>query len=132
MLNKNTLLQFWRFGVAGAIGFAVDVALLYLCLAAGTGFYPGRLVSFLGATLVTWQINRHFAFRGHETVSLWRQWWQYLFVVLGGGVVNYLVSALMIQFLPPHSWLPLLSVAAGSIAGMLVNFINTRVFVFRR
>lgn len=131
MIEQRTLAQFWRFGFAGGIGFLTDVALLYLCLAAGTGFYPGRLLSFLGATLVTWQINRRFAFRGHETSSLWRQWWQYLFVVLGGGVVNYLVSALLVFFLPASTWLPLLSVAAGSIAGMAVNFLNTRKFVFR-
>jgi hypothetical protein len=35
------------FGIAGAIGFAVDSGLLYAMLAIGAGYLGGRAVSFL-------------------------------------------------------------------------------------
>ena len=51
---------------------------------------------------------------------------------LGGFSVNYAVYALMLWMLPlVHRW-PVLGVAAGSVAGLVVNFVLARRFVFRR
>lgn len=132
MLNKRTLHQFLRFGIAGGIGFLVDVAVLYLVMAAGANFYLGRVVSFLCAVWATWQINRNFAFKPSATMSLWQEWWRYLFAMLGGGVVNYLFSAMTVHTLPPGPLVPMLGVAVGSIAGMMVNFVSSKVFVFKQ
>jgi putative flippase GtrA len=92
-MTKSTLSQFLRFGISGGIGFVVDVAVLYLALAAGANFYWGRGISFLCAVLATWQINRNFAFKPSGSMSLWQEWWRYLLAMLGGGVINYLCSA---------------------------------------
>jgi putative flippase GtrA len=51
--------------------------------------------------------------------------------MLGGGVINYLCSALTVVLLPPGALVPMLGVAIGSIAGMSVNFISSKLFVFR-
>jgi putative flippase GtrA len=131
MLNKQTLHQFWRFGIAGGIGFLIDVAVLYLVMAAGANFYLGRVVSFLCAVWGTWQINRNFAFKRSTSVSLWQEWWRYLFAMLGGGAVNYLFSAMTVHMLPPGALVPLVAVAIGSIAGMTVNVVSSKLFVFR-
>jgi putative flippase GtrA len=120
-----------RFAVAGVAGLVVDVAVLYLALAAGLGFYAGRVVSFLSAVWVTWRINRRYTFRAAAGGSVWREWWAYLGMMLGGGAVNYIAySAVMLLagHLPVAlaPLLPLAGVAIGSVAGMAVNFIGAR------
>lgn len=130
-MTKSTASQFLRFGIAGAIGFGVDVAVLYLAMAAGADFYLGRGISFLCAVFATWQVNRNFAFRSSGSISLWKEWWRYLLAMLGGGVVNYACSAVAVVLIPPGPLAPMLAVAVGSIAGMSVNFISSKLFVFR-
>lgn len=124
--------QFWRFGVAGGIGFVADVLVLYIAVALGSGVYLGRVASFFFATFATWQVNRNFAFAASTSVSAWVEWWRYVLAVLGGGLVNYLVFSLVVATLPPGSFVPLISVAAGSIGGMVVNFVSTKLLVFRQ
>lgn len=132
MLTSHTLRQFWRFGIAGGVGFVVDVLVLYIALAVGCGAYLGRVISFFCATFATWQINRNFAFKDAVALSAWAEWWRYVVAVLGGGLVNYLFYTLSMAMLPPGPLLPLISVALGSIGGMVVNFISTKMLVFRQ
>ncbi|WP_194712473.1 GtrA family protein [Noviherbaspirillum soli] len=132
MLNRRTLRQFWRFGIAGGIGFVVDVLVLYIAVALGSGVYLGRVMSFFCATFATWQVNRNFAFATATTMSAWAEWWRYVLAVLGGGLVNYLLFSLAVATLRPSPLLPMISVAIGSIGGMVVNFISTKVLVFRQ
>ena len=51
--------------------------------------------------------------------------------MLGGGVINYLCSAIAVALLPPGPLAPMVGVAIGSIAGMSVNFISSKLLVFR-
>ncbi len=124
--------QFWRFAIAGAIGFLVDAGVLYLALWLGSGYYLGRVISFLCAAFTTWQINRRHAFKAEAGEKLLHEWLRYLLAMLGGGLLNYGVYALLVFSLPPAPWLPLLAVAAGSIAGLAVNFLSAKFWVFRR
>ena len=125
-----------RFAFAGVAGLAVDVAVLYLALALGLGFYAGRVVSFLCAVLATWQINRRYTFAGAGVdagvVSLWREWWLYLAAMMGGGLVNYAAYSAAIAFGPRAALWPMVAVAIGSLAGMAVNFASAKFFVFKR
>jgi putative flippase GtrA len=130
-MTKSTFAQLLRFGISGGIGFVVDVAVLYLALAAGANFYWGRGISFLCAVFATWQINRNFAFKPSGSMSLWQEWWRYLLAMLGGGIINYLASAVAVALLPPGPMTPMIGVAIGSIAGMSINFISSKLFVFR-
>jgi putative flippase GtrA len=129
-----------RFGLAGVAGFAADAAALYLALALGAGPLGGRVVSFLAAVFVTWQINRRITFSSvPATGSLWRQWWRYLGTMLLGGAVNVgvyclimlLAPAALASMPPAHSALPLLALACGSLAGMAFNFVGAKLFVFK-
>ena len=130
-MTRSTSSQFLRFGIAGGIGFVVDIAVLYLAMAAGTNFYLGRGISFICAVFATWQVNRNFAFKPSGSLSLWAEWWRYFVAMLGGGCVNYLSSALAVAVLPPGPLTPMLGVAIGSVAGMAVNFISAKLLVFR-
>jgi putative flippase GtrA len=124
--------QFLRFAIAGAIGFFVDAGVLYGMLRLGAGPYAGRLVSFLCAVIVTWQINRRYTFSSDRKRSLWREWNEYLLAMIFGGICNYAVYVLAVKLLPASGASPLVGVAFGSIAGMVVNFVSAKLWVFRQ
>ncbi|NHZ78749.1 GtrA family protein [Massilia sp. CCM 8695] len=123
--------QVLRFGVAGVAGLLVDLAVLELARRAGMNPYAGRAASFLCAVFATWQINRRYTFHP-AGISLWTEWWRYLLAMSGGGAVNVATYSAIVWSFPnvPHilSW----GVCAGSLAGMAVNFVGARWFVFQR
>ncbi len=124
--------QFFLFGVAGILGFIVDTTILYL-LKAFMGVYGARLISFLSAALATWLFNRAITFRnrksGHSTI---REFGFYLALMSIGGSVNFTIYSLLISRHETVAQHPVLGVAAGSIAGMLINLLTSRFILFRR
>jgi len=119
------------FGLAGVIGFVADAGVLYL-LKPFLGLYYGRLVSFFCAVLTTWFINRHLTFNQRASgLSLPQEFSRYLGLMLGGGVVNYVSYALLVYFVEFVARQPVWGVAVGSCAGMLVNWLLARFFIFR-
>ena len=120
-----------RFAIAGVIGLMVDAGVLYGMLALGAGYFAGRAVSFLAAVWSTWQFNRRFTFVQGSNKSAWSEWWHYLFAMLGGGSVNYAAYSAAILILPKSALLPLIAVAIGSLAGMTVNFVSAKLWVFK-
>ncbi len=123
--------QFLWFALAGAAGFLVDISVLYGAVYAGAGYYLGRILSFTAAATTTWLINRHYAFAHAADERLLEEWLRYMSAMLGGGAVNYLIYVICLHVLPSGSWLPLFAVAAGSVAGLLVNFMTAKNWVFR-
>jgi putative flippase GtrA len=124
--------QLFRFIVAGTIGFLADAGILQLALFLGLGYFAGRAVSFLCAVWVTWQINRRFAFSATRTESAWVEWWRYLVAMSSGGAINYGAYSVAMVTLPHTPFLPILGVAIGSLAGMSVNFLSAKLWVFRQ
>ena len=124
--------EFIRFLVAGAIGFLVDTGILYIALELGSGYFFGRALSFLAAVWMTWQINRRFTFPTGRQRSTWHEWWQYLLAMSVGGAVNYAAYGTCIVSLPQSAALPVIAVAAGSIAGMAINFLSAKLWVFKK
>lgn len=118
------------FALAGGVGFVVDAGVL-LGLAAYTGPYVGRLVSFCAAVLTTWLINRHLTFRDSASgVPMRTELVRYFVVCIGGGVINLATYSILVHALDlDRLWLPA-AVAAGSLAGMLVNFSLSKRLVF--
>lgn len=138
MFKPHVRTQLLRFAVAGVAGLAVDVLVLYLALALGTGFHAGRVLSFLSAVWVTWQINRRYTFDAAAD-SAWRQWWRYIGAMAFGGAVNYGVSAAVIALMtgwpaaaPLLPAAPLLAVCCGTLAGLVLNFLSAKFLVFQR
>jgi putative flippase GtrA len=124
---RQTLL----FGIVGTVGFVVDTAVLYL-LKGLVGLYWGRLFSFLCAAATTWLLNRTFTFEGRSSGhGPMKEMAIYIGLMTLGGAVNYLVYAVLVSHFPLVAQIPVLGVAAGSLAGMVVNFITSRFFLFR-
>ena len=131
-MNATTLRKFLLFGLAGGAGFVVDTAILYL-LKGALGLYGARLISFLCAVATTWIINRSVAFKGQSAnLPIWREFLHYLGAMILGGAVNYAVYAVLVATIPLVAEQPVLGVAAGVAAGMLVNFLLADKLVFRQ
>lgn len=128
--RSRTLLQFLRFGVVGTVGFVVDTAVLYAGLALGLGLYGGRAVSYLAAATTTWALNRAWTFRGQGQAPVMRQWALFVAINLVGFAFNYGTYAALIATVAFVAQYPVIGVAAGSLAGMLGNFLLSRRFVF--
>lgn len=124
--------QFASFALVGIAGLVVDVAVLYAGLSIGLGYYGGRVCSFLAAVWATWELNRRYTFAGGPADAARPQWWRYLLAMLGGGVVNYTAYSAVVSFAPGLSFLPVVAVAAGSLAGMVVNFSSAKFLVFKK
>ena len=124
--------QLIRFVIAGVVGFVVDAGILYLGLAVGLGYFAGRAVSFLCAVWATWQINRRYTFSSNPSESAWVEWWRYLVAMSVGGVVNYCAYSATVLTLKGLPFLPIVAVAVGSLAGMVVNFATAKMWVFKQ
>jgi putative flippase GtrA len=122
--------EFLSFAVVGAIGFVVDLGALYL-MAPHLGWYGGRVASFIAAATATWLLNRHLTFRARPSgISVAREYAHYMLTMLGGALVNYAVYVLTLHRVA-GAWGPALGVAVGSCAGLVVNFLSARYWVFR-
>jgi len=124
--------QLALFCFGGVIGFIVDAGVLQV-LVVGLAWdrYSGRLISFLCAATATWVFNRHYTFRGPRRHSLFGEWARYVFAMSGGFACNYAAYWALVYFFNfDGPWL-ILAVAAGSVAGLGVNYMASRHWVFR-
>lgn len=123
--------QFALFCVSGVLATGIDAGIVQALVSlAGMDPYLARGISFLCAVTSTWLFNRHFTFAPPPGVPLHREWAKYVATQLGGFSVNFLVyAALVWAFAPVRQW-PALGVAAGSLAGLSVNYLAARHLVF--
>ena len=123
--------QFLQFCIAGGLAFVVDAGVLQGAISAGLDPYAGRALSYLCAVTTTWWFNRTYTFAVTAGKAGVREWASYATSQLGGGAVNYAIYAVLVYAAPLVQRYPVLGVAAGSIGGLLVNFLLARRYVFR-
>ena len=122
--------QFLHFCVAGTLGFLVDAGLVQALVWSGVGPYLARVASVALAILTTFTYNRRVTFHDRSGGALAPAFGRYLLGNAAGLSVNYAAYAALVASIPlARSW-PVLAVAVGSVAGMLVNFAAARHFVF--
>jgi putative flippase GtrA len=127
------LRQFVLFGIVGCLGFLVDSGALYVLVRLiGLGALEGRLLSYLAAATVTWFLNRRVTFAAARTDSAGREWARFVLLNVFGGAVNYAVYAAYVTVHGATARSLFVGVAAGSLAGMTVNFLVSRRFVFNK
>jgi putative flippase GtrA len=129
---KSHLRRLAIFSLVGVVGFIVDAGVLQL-LVVGLAWdrYSGRLISFLFAATATWLLNRRYTFRGPRKHSLGVEWARYILAMSGGFACNFTAySALVYFFDLDRQWL-ILAVAAGSVAGLGVNYTASHYWVYR-
>lgn len=125
--------RFAFFCVGGGLAFLVDAGVLHLLVGpGGLDPYLARLCSFMSAVTTTWLFNRSFTFSPGRVRgwALLHEWARYVPSQLGGFAVNYAVYAAMVWSLVLVRQWPVLGVAAGSVAGLLVNYVLAQRYVF--
>lgn len=124
---------FLLFCVAGTLGFAVDAGIVQmLVVVLGWNPYLARLLSFVAAATVTWVFNRSFTFRNDRRDNVHGEWARYLLAMVAGFSVNFGIYSLLVFHYAAVREMPAIGVAAGSIAGLFVNYLSSRYWVFRR
>ncbi len=121
--------QMGRFLLVGTAVFGVNAALMELLVAAVGPLWAQALAFPVAATLAWW-LNRRYTF-GASDRSLRREWLHYLLANGLGWLLNNGVYLLCVDRFVLAARHPSLAVAAGSIAGMVANFILSRQLVFR-
>jgi len=121
-----------RFGVVGTLGFLVDTATVYAAhFLAGADLYTAGALAYLTAATTTWALNRAWTFREAPRARPGRQWALFVLVQLLGFALNRGTYAALVTVLPLAAAHPVIAVAAGSVAGMGVNFLTAKFLVFR-
>ncbi len=126
---SSTRLQFIRFAAIGTLGFAVSTAVVYGLRALRCDLYTAYAIAFFVAATSTWWLNRRFTFadRGGSIVL---QWARFVAANGVGGAINYATYAGLVFAFDIVRLHPVLGTAAGSIAGLAVNFLASRRYVF--
>ncbi|MGC8492707.1 MAG: GtrA family protein [Syntrophobacteraceae bacterium] len=131
--QRRCIPEFFKFGVSGTVGFLVDAGIVTL-LTREVGMHPlpAQFYAFSIAVTTTWLINRNWTFAGRTSERWIHEWTRYVAANSLGALINNIVYATLVLTLSLFSNWPQLAVAAGSIAGMCVNFITSSQLVFVR
>ena len=114
------MMRFFLFCAVGTGGFLVDSGVF---IAAATLFPTllSRFLSFSAAVLFTYVLNRRLTFRVTNRAHASEFCRYYANMVLGGAVnAAFVVSPFVKTY-------PVAGIALGSIAGLIVNFLTSRV-----
>ncbi|TNC10230.1 GtrA family protein [Methylobacterium terricola] len=123
--------QFLRFCAVGLVGFLVDAGLLLAAVGLGLPPLAGRLLSWLAAASTTFALNRIVTFGDAAAAPVWRRWLLFLAANGLGGAVNYGVFGLVLGVAAPTGPRLVVALAAGTLAGLALNFWLSRRVVFR-
>lgn len=125
--------QLVLFAISGAFGFVVDAGIVqFLVREMAVNPYGARIVSFLAAATTTWGFNRRYTFAGHGSGSPRRELLRYLIAMAGGFALNYGAYVACVLFWPIVREWPAIGVAAGSVAGAVLNFLTSKYWIFRK
>lgn len=114
------------------MGFLVDAGIVLGLTSAGINAIVAQLAAFTVAVCVTWIGNRSWTF-GHRTrrQTLAQEWLLYVSANTLGWFVNNGVYIVLVVTIPLMAHRPVWAVAAGSLAGLFLNYTASRRVVFR-
>ena len=115
------------------MGFCVDAATLYAAIyLLQTGPYFGRVVSYFAAATSTWYLNRMVTFPDSRGAHKGKEWLKFIAYNCLGGLVNYACYACYLHYSSASLAAPMVGVALGACAGLIVNYTLVRHLVFAR
>ncbi|MEO1253189.1 MAG: GtrA family protein [Pseudomonadota bacterium] len=126
---KTLARQLGSFSWIGVVGFLVDAGTFLVLFGFVENLYGARAGSYLAAASATWFLNRRFTFAASEH-SMLEEWGRFIALQTGGGAVNYGLYAALVASIAFFASNPVIAIAAGSLAGMGVNFLTAKLFVF--
>ena len=129
----KTKWRFLRFNVVGAIGIAVQLAVLALLRRAGVDYMLATLIAVESAILHNFAWHERYTWRDRASVSRWESFARLLRFHITNGAVSLVGNALMMRWLVGELGLPVLpaNIAAIAACGVL-NFVLGDRLVFTR
>jgi putative flippase GtrA len=125
--------KFIRFSIIGGFGFIVDTFIFFLTIELfDASVYPSRLCSALFAACFTWYGNRLITFSMQKTDDIWREWLNYIYAMIPGTVINYLVFCLIVYSIGDDAVTLLLAISLGVVSGLIINFNLAKLLVFKK
>ena len=128
--RRLILVQFFRFGIIGTLGFVWDTLVVY-ATAPFVGLYVAGVISYIIAGTINWLLNRIWTYRHVPHGAMHRQAVMFLLVNSAGFVLNRGLYFALIATQPLCREYPVLAIGAGGISAMFVNFFLSRRLVFR-
>jgi putative flippase GtrA len=124
--------RFLRFALVGVVGFIVDAGTLQGRVSlAGWGLISARLVAVPTAVFATWVLNRTVTFPESHAGPALRSLARYFAVSAAGATVNFCVYSALVFASTSMAALPVLPLAIGSIAALVVNYLGSKHYAFR-
>jgi putative flippase GtrA len=134
IVERGLLKQGAAFLLVGAIGFIVDGGLLtFLVQGLERDVYSSRAISFVCATLTTWQLNRAIVFRANGALRAnpGIEYGRYFLVQIFGALANLSVFFFLVTQYEVLLRLPIVPLALGACFGLVVNYTGARFWVFQ-
>lgn len=126
--------RFAAFVAVGTVGFCVDAGVLTaLVNLGGVNPYASRIISFAVAVVATWALNRRFTFESDARSAKEHasEYGRYFFIQMLGASANLVVYSIFLLTWPQFvSWL-VVPLAFGSAVGLVINFVGSKLWVFR-
>lgn len=130
-----------KFGVVGGIGYIIDVSIFNVLIIAGqTSGSSNWFFSSLGAKTVStsvailfnWLGNRYWVFRAHRRHDVWREFFEFVVVSVGGMVISLAVLWFTHHVLGLHSLLAdnISANVVGLGLGTIFRFVLYRYWVY--
>ena len=130
---KRIFNQFVKFGITGALGTLTNLLLFFIFAdKIRLPEIPVSIGCFIIAGTQNYIINHKYTFLSNTGTSALtvKKWLMFLSASLVGLGVNLVVMKLVIlNFTLPYKFI---AQACGIVAGMFVNFVFSKIFVFRK
>ena len=130
--------QLTRFVITGVLSALVDYGLLVLLMAAGLGYVPAKVLSFVAGTTTAYLINRRWTFvsdGSRRTFAAVMGLYALTFVLqVGIFAVLYpwlLSVSLGAEILPQMNWAQLVGFVVAQGTATTVNFVVQRLVIFK-
>ena len=129
--RHEMVLSFLKFGLVGASGFLVDLA-MFTCFNQlfGLGAELARGIAYWVASTWNWFFNRTFTFSEAEQDAYGSQWTKYLLMCMVSFLPNWGTFALLTRNSAFFEQYNELALVAGVGVGMVFNFLGARFIVF--
>ncbi|MEM7359164.1 MAG: GtrA family protein [Pseudomonadota bacterium] len=124
--------QFSRFFLVGFLAFSTDALILQSLVSfAGWSPYWARVPSASAAVMVSWVLNRSYTFALEKGQLDWTAVFAHVLAVGIALLVNLGVYWALISKYPVLETYPVIALTGGSAAGLFVNFLLAKYWVFK-
>jgi putative flippase GtrA len=128
-----TARRFFRFNLVGAIGIAVQLAMLELLRRAGLDYLVATIIAVEAAILHNFVWHERYTWRDRDSVSRWESFARLLRFHLANGAVSLVGNAVIMRWLVGAFGVAVLPANVAAIAACgLVNFVLGDRLVFTR